>query len=1024
MTVFAVQPPSVSELVNKFDALKDDYRAADEARVRRELIDPLFANLGWDVNNVRGLTGARLEVIHEDRTGVTVDGQRKYPDYCFRLANARKFFVEAKRPSTSLKTDRQAAFQIRRYGWSAGLPFNIVTGFEEFVVYDCRHEPMRQDAPETGRLLYVTYREYLEKWDELASWFSKSAVAEGSLDRKVEWFKIARGAKTVDASFLERMSRWRELLAKSVAEKNPALTQRQLNYVVQMTIDRIVFLRICEDRDIEPYQRLHSLTQGDTVNVYPRLCEMFREADDRYNSGLFHFASEPGRDEKPDDLSLSISIPDKPLEDIIKSLYPPHSPYAFSVMPAEILGRVYEQFLGSVIRVAPNREVFVEQKPEVRKAGGVYYTPSGIVDYIVKNTVGRLLEGKTVKQAAKLRILDPSCGSGSFLIGAYQFLLDWHLQRHVRESAAARRRAPIERAADGEWRLTAEEKKRILLTHIFGVDIDAQAVEVAKLSLLLKTLEGETRETIDAQIRLFQERALPDLNGNVKCGNALIGPDFYRSVKFDALTEDDHYRVNVFDWSGPDGFPEIMKAGGFDAVIGNPPYIRIQAMKEWSPLEVEEYKRRYASASKGNYDIYVVFVEKGLELLNKQGKLGFIVPHKFFNAQYGQPIRNVIVTGKHLSEVVHFGHQQVFANATTYTCLLFLDKSPTEHFRFEKAENLDAWRLQNNISEAKIQTSSLNSNEWNFSVGDDAALFEKLKRAPCVMKDICQRIAQGIRTSANEIYVLQMVSEKGETIVAYSEQLKRQVEIERTSVSPFLQGREIKAFQILNSDRIVIVPYQLKDGKVKLIEDRDLKKQYPKTYHYLLENKRFLEDRERGRMKGETWHAYIYPKNIDVMRKPKILIPDIANRAAFALDEFGEYAFTSGYGITLKQEVRENIKYILGLLNSKLLDFYLKRVSTPLRGGFFRYFAQFVELLPIYRIDFSDHTEAARHDAMVQLVERMLALHKRLNTPLTAQEKTVVERQIAATDREIDELTYDLYALTPDERRIIEDATA
>jgi type I restriction-modification system DNA methylase subunit len=1024
MTVFAVQPPSISELVNKFDALKDDYRAADEARVRRELIDPLFANLGWDVNNLRRLSGAQLEVIHEDRAGVTVDGQRKYPDYCFRLSNARKFFVEAKRPATSLKSDRDAAFQIRRYGWSAGLPFNVVTNFEEFVIYDCRQEPTRKDPPETGRLLYLRCQEYVEKWDEIASWFSRAAVAEGSLDRKIERFKIARGAKTVDASFLERMSRWRQVLARCIAEKNPALTQRQLNYVVQMTIDRIVFLRICEDRDIEPYQRLHSLTQGDTVNVYPRLCRMFREADDRYNSGLFHFTPERERDEKPDSLSFSISIPDKALEDIIKDLYPPYSPYAFSVMPAEILGRVYEQFLGSVIRVASNREVFVEEKPEVRKAGGVYYTPAYIVDYIVKNTVGKLLEGKTLKQAAKLRILDPACGSGSFLIGAYQFLLDWHLQRHVEEASGSRRRAPIEQTADGDWRLTVEEKKRILLTHIFGVDIDVQAVEVAKLSLLLKTLEGETRDTIDAQIRLFHERALPDLSRNIKCGNALIGPDFYQAVKFEELTEDDHYRVNVFDWSGKDGFPDIMKSGGFDAVIGNPPYVRIQAMKEWSPLEVEEYKRRYVSASKGNYDIYVVFVEKGLKLLNEKGSLGFILPHKFFNAQYGQPLRNIIAAGKHLSQVIHFGHQQIFTNATTYTCILFLDKTQTEKFHFEQVNNLDAWNHYKKSISGSISTSSLIKNEWNFLIRSESLLFEKLTGTSNTMKDLCQRIAQGIRTSANNVYVLEMVSETDETILAYSERMDRCVTLDRASVSPFLQGKDIKSFQIFNSGKVIIIPYELKNEKISLIEEVDFRKKYPKTYRYLLNNKPILESRECGRMKGNQWHAYVYPKNIEIMRAPKILIPDIANRAAFALDEFGTYAFTSGYGITLKKDVCENVKYILGLLNGKVLDFYLKRVSTPLRGGFFRYFTQFVELLPIRRIDFSDGADVARHDAMVQLVERMINLHKRLQTPLTQQERTVVERQIAATDREIDELTYDLYALTPDERRIIEDATA
>ena len=214
------------------------------------------------------------------------------------------------------------------------------------------------------------------------------------------------------------------------------------------------------------------------------------------------------------------------LKDILKRLYYPDSPYEFSVLPADILGQVYEQFLGKVIRLTAGHQAEVEDKPEVKKAGGVYYTPTYIVDYIVKNTVGKLLEGKTPKKAAELRILDPACGSGSFLIGAYQYLLDWHRDWYV-EHGPEKHRKELYQGPGGDWRLTTAEKKRILLNNIYGVDIDSQAVETTKLSLLLKVLEGETSESLDAQLSFLHERALPDLAANIKCGNSLIGPDFY-----------------------------------------------------------------------------------------------------------------------------------------------------------------------------------------------------------------------------------------------------------------------------------------------------------------------------------------------------------------------------------------------------------------------------------------------------------------------------------------------------------------
>jgi hypothetical protein len=279
-------------------------------------------------------------------------------------------------------------------------------------------------------------------------------------------------------------------------------------------------------------------------------------------------------------LTLDLQIDDKPLKEIIRNLYYPDSPYEFSVLPADVLGQVYEQFLGKVIRLTSGHRAVVEDKSEVKKAGGVYYTPTYIVNYIVKNTVGKLLEGKTPKQAAKLGILDPACGSGSFLIGAYQYLLDWHRDWYVQDQPkkwATGRSPALYQVAGGDWRLTTAERKRILLNNIFGVDIDPQAVEVTKLSLLLKVLEGEDEQTISRQLRMFHERALPDLGNNIKCGNSLIGLDFY-AQQIDLLDDEERLRLNVFDWQTE--FPEIMKAGGFDAAIGNPPYIRIQGFSE------------------------------------------------------------------------------------------------------------------------------------------------------------------------------------------------------------------------------------------------------------------------------------------------------------------------------------------------------------------------------------------------------------------------------------------------------------
>jgi hypothetical protein len=238
-----------------------------------------------------------------------------------------------------------------------------------------------------------------------------------------------------------------------------------------------------------------------------------------------------------------------------------------------------------------------------------------------------------------------------------------------------------------------------------------------------------------------------------------------------------------------------------------------------------------------------------------------------------------------------------------------------------------------------------------------------------------------------------------------------------------LKGREIKPYQILPSGQIVIIPYRVRDGRTTLIPEKEFEQQFPNTHTYLQENKSYLEERERGRMKGPYWYGYVYPKNVEVMSSTKILVPDIANRASFALDEGGDYAFTSGYGITLRPDVQESPKYVLALLNSLLLDFYLKRISTTMRGGFFRYFTQFIERLPICTIDFSDPTDKTRYDRMVELVETMLKLHKNLQAAKTNHEKSLIQRQIDVTDKQIDQLVYELYDLTEEEIRIVEETT-
>ncbi len=1000
-------PDRIKRLTETFEYNLESYKKGiyNETQVRREFLDPFFEELGWDVTNKKGYAEAYKDVIHED--AIKVGGITKAPDYCFRIGGVRKFFLEAKKPSINIQEDIHPAYQLRRYGWSAKLPLSILTDFEEFAVYDCRTKPVKTDKVSHSRILYLKYTDYRDRWAEIAGIFSRDAILKGSFDKYIDSNKIKKGTTEVDAAFLQEIERWRELLARNIALRNPGLSQRELNFAVQQTIDRIVFLRICEDRGMESYGGLMALQNG--ANVYKRLFHLFNKADEKYNSGLFHFRKEKDR-ENCDNLTPCLQIDDKPLKDIFNNLYYPESPYEFSVLTADILGQVYEKFLGKVIRLTAGHQAKVEEKPEVRKAGGVYYTPDYIVNYIVKKTVGKLVEGNKPGPkggVSHLKILDPACGSGSFLIGAYQFLLDWHRDEYINdgpEKWSTGKTPPIYRSQKGGWRLTTEERKRILLNNIYGVDIDPQAVEVTKLSLLLKVLEGEDEESVGKQMSMFQKRVLPDLSNNIKCGNSLIGPDFYSHQQADLFNEEQIYRVNAFDLNAE--FAEVMRNGGFDAVIGNPPYVRQEALTDFKPY----FEKRF-SVYNGVADLYVYFIEKGVSLLRQNGFFSYIVANKWLRANYGKPLRQWM-NQQHIVEIVDFGDLPVFKQATTYPCILVIQKrAPAPAFRSAIIKTLDFGDLQTHVSQHghDVQQDTLDESGWSLANQSTQDVLDKLRNTGIPLgKYVNGKIYRGVLTGLNEAFVIDNATR--ERLIAED---PKSAEV----IKPFLAGRDIKRYQPVSSEKYVIFTRRGIDiGK------------YAAIRNYLAQFKERLMPRPKN-WKGEKWQGrkpgsyqwYEIQDAVDYyaeFEKLKILWPGIsAEVAAFALDESGYY------GNDNNQIIVSGDKYLLGVLNSKNMRFLLTHICDKVQGGFYRLKIAYIQQLTIRTINLGDPTDVARHDQIVSLVDQMLELNRRLAESKVPQTTEMLRRQIESTDRQIDQLVYRLYDLTAEEIKIVESET-
>jgi len=724
---------------------------------------------------------------------------------------------------------------------------------------------------------------------------------------------------------------------------------------------------MAEDRGMEKYGKLQSLIESD--NIYNNFMGMCKEADEKYNSGLFHFKESKNRNTSPDELTPTLNIDDGVYKTIIKGLYYPDSPYEFSVLSPEILGNVYEQFLGKVIRLTPSHMAKVEEKLDVKKAGGIFYTPQNIVYYIIENTVGMVCKGSTPTKVSKIRILDPACGSGSFLLGAYTYLLKWHLDYYLK---LKNKKRWMYKGKNGEWHLTIQEKKRILQDNIYGVDIDLQAVEVTKLSLLLKVLEGENKDALEAQQKF--EKALPDLDNNIKCGNSLIGHEIYNDY---GLNSEDILKINPFDWEKE--FNKIIKNGGFDVVVGNPPYVRQEKIKEIKP-----YLKDHYSTYTGIADLYVYFFEKSINLLKNGGFFSFICSDKFLRANYGKNLRKFILKNKFL-RYTNYAGEKVFDGATVDPCITVIKKEDP---------------IENKIvvnDKFEVEQNRFNEEGWSFESPETLDIKDKINAKGVKLKDIPDlNIYYGIKTGYNNAFFI-------DTTV--KNKLIDDDPKSENFIKPLVRGRDLKRWEINYQDRYLLyVPWKFPIDE------------YPSIKKHLLKFKDKLQSRPEVKSGRFPWFAlsrYASDYNQE-FEKPKLIYPDIASSLFAVFDEKKLYTNDRCFIITMDNDNEKYLEYLSVLLSSNVLNFIFRLSGALLGKSGVKLAKIHVGQLPIFP------TTLKEQIPLIEIAEMILQLHKDLKSARTPQNKKLIERQIDAADKQIDKLVYDLYGLTENEINIIE----
>jgi len=936
---------NLSKLIEKFREELATGRAQDynEEATKISFIQPLLKDvLGWDVRN-------NDEVSPEERVS------KGRVDYGLKVEGVTKIYIEAKPIKADLNKHIEQAI---RYGYNKkGVPFVLLTDFEGIKLFDVTVKPDSRNFLK-GLNIDLHWEEYLEKFDKL--WLlSKDSVIKGELDKLL--LVKPKNRLPVDKAILDDLKRWRVSLAKDIFKNNHELFnsgEREkdayfLKEITQRLLDRIIFMRSCEDRGLTYRPKLKEIFEERTETVGKNTMIFLKEEFKNYNiifdSDLF----------SPKEWESDLAIDFKVMREIIFETY---NPYLFDVIPIEVLGNIYEQYLGYTVRLT-DYQVKYELKPEVRKAGGVYYTPEYIVDYIVKNTVGKLIQELSDRKIKKLRILDPACGSGSFLIRAYEEMLKYYRsQKKGKQKSKSKMNKLGFEYEETEVHLTIEDKSEILRRHIFGVDIDEEAVEVTKLSLMLKMLEDE--------YGLIHGRSiLPILDRNIRCGNSLISGDVLELKKYFG---DEWYAVKPFNWE--EEFEKIMvDEGGFDVVIGNPPY----GFHEVHSNEVKHYLKEKFLSSKGSFEHYFLFFEKSTKLLKKDGVHGFITPVTWLSIPSARSLRKFILNNYWISEISWLP-ELVFPDAKVNTLISIIQKSPPKNVTIKFYDSLGFKKPPKEQHFCK-QSQFI---ELDYYIG----IFEK---------DVDYKIIQKIINVAEPLGELaRPCSGYNPYEIGKGQDLKGGLQTETTvKTKPYHSDKKLN-----------------EDWKPEII-GRNLGR-----YSLNIKGKRWIKY-------GEWLAAQRDPSNFVGKR---ILVQEITGgkERRIIATYYDKELYHSRDVIPIKIEKEPpHPFYLLGLINSKLMTWYHhKRNPKAQKGLFPKVLVSDLKKLPIHNIDFSNYTERRLHDDLVKLVSVMLDLNKK-NQIAKGRENEQIQRQIEKTDREIDELVYILYGITEEEKKIIEQTT-
>lgn len=990
----------LERLIDTFSTSLSYYKDAknnyNEHSCRIEYIDPLLEILGWDVANKKGIAPQYREVIAENYSTKT-----DRPDYTMALRGVAKFFVEAKKPAVDITKIAAPAYQTKKYGWNANHKIAVLTNFEYLAIYDTRYLPKEGEACATARYKLYHYTKFIECFDEISSLLARESVYSGNFDKFLEeQFPYQEGdKKQIDGLFLEQINAWRLILSNELHKLGGRYASLDvLNDVVQEFINQIVFLRICEDKNLPIYQSLKEVAKDDR-DLHEKFEALIRTADRKYNSGIF---SGNG---------IISDISNATVLGIIEDLYYPKSPYLFNIIEPSLLGKIYEMFLTEQLIRLADGSIGLAKKKDCKNRS-VVTTPIEIVRYMVEKALSKVCKEKTPSELLEIRVADISCGSGVFLEEAFSFLQNCCIEKYIELG----QKDHLIEVGDDRYKLPLDEKKRILCSCIYGIDIDVHAVEVAKFSLLLKLLEDETSPSV-AGI----EPILPNLDRNICFGNALINPMDLRDLQ---VSPDEQIEIAPFDWASiNDGKP-------FDIIIGNPPYVQTREMHSILPApEFAAYKKTYKTPYK-QFDKYFLFVEQAITKIREDGYVCYIIPNKFFKIGSGKNLRDLIARNRLLVAMDDFGDAQLFSDKTIYSAIILLQKKKQESFSYSAIDSVSRLWANENIPSIVLPSATLNQLPWRLTTDlDFLSLLKKIDAVSVPLSNHVQ-IFNGIQTSAERpkpIYWFsadEIVSEDEHSVVILRDGKK--YSLEKALLRPFFKPSKKaekgqNSYSFLQTDKQIIFPY---DAEGHLIPIDEMKSDYPGVYSYLcayynrLVPKGVSQNgtRDVPNATPDTWYQYGRTQALTVFTNtPKLIVGVLSKEPMYALDQNDMLIAsggTAGYcAISKRGDSPYALEYVQAWLSHPITERILEMVGSDFENGFYARGTFVLPTLPFVELDLHDAKQKNLYMRVVEAAHQIYDINDSLSKRPSKRQTSVLQAQKNRLALEIQNLIEKVYRL-------------